>query len=216
MSGTWDGVERRRAGRPWADLQRPLRVAVFTTSYPRNDRDPSGRFVAEAVSFLRASGVHVELVVPELRGEGGVVEKLRRAPWRAPGLLLRSVRALRRVDADLVHALAPVGRRRRPGAQAVRAHAARLGLGRSLLRPGARAERSLARRCNRPPRADRDRGLAPARRRSRVRRARRPRDPERDHRSGTHRTARSRRRSSTRAACRPRRASRSSSRRAQA
>jgi glycosyltransferase involved in cell wall biosynthesis len=104
MSSTWDGVERRRAGRPWADRQRPLRVAVFTTSYPRNDRDPSGRFVADAVSFLRASGVNVELVVPELRGEGGVVEKLRRAPWYAPGFLLRSVRALRRVDADLVHA----------------------------------------------------------------------------------------------------------------
>jgi glycosyltransferase involved in cell wall biosynthesis len=104
MSGTWDGVERRRAGRPWADRQRPLRVAVFTTSYPRHDRDASGRFVADAVAFLRASGVQVELVVPELRGEGGVVAQLRRAPWRAPGFLLRCVRALRRTDADLVHA----------------------------------------------------------------------------------------------------------------
>ena len=104
MSGTWDGVERRRVGRPWADRQRPLRVAVFTTSYPRHERDPSGRFVSDAVASLRKSGVHVEVIVPELRGDGGVVAKLRRAPWRAPGFLIRSVRALRRADADLVHA----------------------------------------------------------------------------------------------------------------
>jgi glycosyltransferase involved in cell wall biosynthesis len=104
MSGTWDGVERRGAGRPWADRQRPLRVAVFTTSYPRHERDAAGRFVADAVASLRASGVRVELIVPVLRGDGGVVAKLRRAPWRAPGFLLRSVLALRRADADLVHA----------------------------------------------------------------------------------------------------------------
>jgi glycosyltransferase involved in cell wall biosynthesis len=104
MSGTWDGVDRRQAGRPWAGRQRPLRVAVFTTSYPRHDRDPSGRFVADAVASLRARGVDVELVVPKLRGQGGVVEKLRRAPWRAPGFLIRSVHVLRRADADIVHA----------------------------------------------------------------------------------------------------------------
>jgi glycosyltransferase involved in cell wall biosynthesis len=104
MSSTWDGVERRQAGRPWADKQRPLRVAVFTTSYPRHERDASGRFVADAVDFLRASGVQVELVAPELPGDGGVVAKLRRAPWRAPGFLLRSGLALRRSHADLVHA----------------------------------------------------------------------------------------------------------------
>jgi glycosyltransferase involved in cell wall biosynthesis len=100
----WDGVERRRAGRPWRDRPRPLKVAVFTTSFPRDERDASGRFVADAVARLRAGGVTVEVVSPRLSGEGSVVAKVRRAPWRAPGFILRSVRALRRADADLVHA----------------------------------------------------------------------------------------------------------------
>jgi glycogen synthase len=77
---------------------------VFTTSYPRGERDAAGRFVADAVDRLRARGVRVEVVVPTLAGEGGVVGKLRSAPWRAPGFVLRSVRALRRADVDLVHA----------------------------------------------------------------------------------------------------------------
>jgi glycosyltransferase involved in cell wall biosynthesis len=100
----WDGVERRRNGRPWADRERPLRVAVFTTSFPRDDRDPSGRFVADAVAHLREGGVQVEVVVPELVGDGGVVAKLKRAPWRTPAFVARSVRTLRRTDVDLVHA----------------------------------------------------------------------------------------------------------------
>jgi glycosyltransferase involved in cell wall biosynthesis len=97
-------VGRRRAGRRWADRTRPLRVAVFTTSFPRHERDASGRFVADAVEALRTRGVSVQVVAPELRGEGGVVAKLTRAPWRAPGFVVRSVRALRRADVDLVHA----------------------------------------------------------------------------------------------------------------
>jgi len=97
-------VERRRPGRPWADRPRPLRVAVFTTSYPRDEHDPSGRFVADGVERLRTQGVRVQVVAPELPGEGGVVAKLRRAPWRAPGFVARSVLALRRADVDLVHA----------------------------------------------------------------------------------------------------------------
>jgi glycosyltransferase involved in cell wall biosynthesis len=97
-------VERRRPGRPWADRPRALRVAVFTTSFPRDERDASGRFVADAVARLRNEGVSVEVVHPPLPGDGGVVAKLRRRPWLAPMFVLRSVRALRRSDCDLVHA----------------------------------------------------------------------------------------------------------------
>jgi glycosyltransferase involved in cell wall biosynthesis len=97
-------VERRRPGRPWTHRPQPLRVAVFTTSYPRDERDASGRFVADAVERLRARGVRVRVLAPELRGEGTVVAKLRRAPWRVPGFVVRSVLALRRADVDLVHA----------------------------------------------------------------------------------------------------------------
>ena len=98
-------MERRRPGRPWASRPpRALRVAVFTTSYPRDDRDASGRFVADAVARLRSEGVGVEVVNPQLAGEGGVVEKLRRRPWLAPTFVIRSLRALRRSDCDLVHA----------------------------------------------------------------------------------------------------------------
>jgi len=97
-------VERRRPGRPWANRPRALRVAVFTTSYPRDERDASGRFVADAVARLRDEGVGVEVIHPALAGDGGVVAKLRRRPWLAPSFLVRSWRALRRADCDLVHA----------------------------------------------------------------------------------------------------------------
>jgi glycosyltransferase involved in cell wall biosynthesis len=98
--------ERRRPGRPWsAQAQaRALRVAVFTTSFPSGDHDPSGRFVADAVERLRAQGVHVQVVHPSLAGDGGVVAKLRKRPWLAPVFLVRSVLALRRADCELVHA----------------------------------------------------------------------------------------------------------------
>jgi glycosyltransferase involved in cell wall biosynthesis len=96
--------ERRRQGRPWADRPRALRVAVFTTSYPSGDHDPSGRFVADAVERLQAQGVAVQVIHPSLAGEGGVVAKLRRRPWLAPVFLVRSVLGLRRADCELVHA----------------------------------------------------------------------------------------------------------------
>jgi glycosyltransferase involved in cell wall biosynthesis len=96
--------ERRRPGRPWSGRPRVLRVAVFTTSFPSGDRDPSGRFVSDAVERLRAQGVAVQVVHPQLAGAGGVVAKLRRRPWLAPGFLVRSVIGLRRADCELVHA----------------------------------------------------------------------------------------------------------------
>ncbi|MGE5275155.1 MAG: glycosyltransferase family 4 protein [Verrucomicrobiota bacterium] len=104
MTEQQPSFDRRRPGRPWADRPKPLRIAVFTTSYPRDGNDPAGRFVADAVGHLRARGVRVAVLCPELAGRGTVAAKLKRAPWRAPGFVVRSVRALRKADCDLVHA----------------------------------------------------------------------------------------------------------------
>jgi glycosyltransferase involved in cell wall biosynthesis len=95
---------RREPGRPWSEQPRRLRIAVFTTSYPNGADDPAGRFVADAVENLRARGVHVTVICPELAGGGTVIAKLKRAPWKAPGFVARSIRALRRAECDLVHA----------------------------------------------------------------------------------------------------------------
>ena len=92
---------------------KPLRVAVFTTSYPRHDDDFAGRFVSDAVTRLRERGVEVEVVAPGTYREfglrydgGGIVRALKRRPWLIPLLAVSMVRALRRAakDADLVHA----------------------------------------------------------------------------------------------------------------
>jgi len=88
-----------------------LKVAVFTTSYPRHEGDLAGRFVFDLVRRLREHGVEMEVVTYRdfgLTGSGGpgLVASLRRRPWLAPPLFASMVRALRREarDADLVHA----------------------------------------------------------------------------------------------------------------
>ena len=96
-----------------AERPRPLRVAVFTTSYPRHERDFSGRFVAATVEHLRERGLELDVVAPgayrdfglATRG-GGLIANLKRRPWLAPLLFVSMVLALRRAarDADLVHA----------------------------------------------------------------------------------------------------------------
>jgi glycosyltransferase involved in cell wall biosynthesis len=106
-------VERRRAGRPWADRKPPLKVVFFTTSYPRHKDDFAGRFVSEPVERLRAQGVTVEVVHPGVYNDygltfdgGGIIRGIKRKPWLAPLLAISMIRALRRAakDADLVHA----------------------------------------------------------------------------------------------------------------
>ena len=93
---------------------RPLRVAVFTTSYPRDGDDPAGRFVFDAVEHLRARHVELDVVGPGsyrdfgLTGSrhGGVVAAVKRRPWLALLLVASMALALRRAArrADLVHA----------------------------------------------------------------------------------------------------------------
>jgi glycosyltransferase involved in cell wall biosynthesis len=98
-----------------------VKIAVLTTSYPRFAGDAAGRFVADAVEHLRASGVAVEVVAPEsfrhfgIAYGAGVAANLRRRPWLVlalPLLLVSFARAARRAarDADVVHAhWLPVG-----------------------------------------------------------------------------------------------------------
>jgi glycosyltransferase involved in cell wall biosynthesis len=89
-----------------------LKIVVLTTSYPRHDDDPSGRFVADAVERLRERGVTIDVVSPAVFGSfglaeaGGVANNLRRRPWAAPLLVAAMTRAVRRAarGAELVHA----------------------------------------------------------------------------------------------------------------
>jgi glycosyltransferase involved in cell wall biosynthesis len=92
-----------------------VRVAVLTTSYPRDASDVAGAFVRDAVEHLRAAGVEVEVVSPaSFRHFGiayghGIPGNLRLRPWLVallPLFLLEFARAARRAarDTDLVHA----------------------------------------------------------------------------------------------------------------
>jgi glycosyltransferase involved in cell wall biosynthesis len=92
-----------------------VKVAVLTTSYPRDADDPAGRFVADAVDGVRGLGVEVEVVSPaSFRHFGiayghGIVGNLRARPWLVscvPLFLWSFRRAAARAarNADLVHA----------------------------------------------------------------------------------------------------------------
>ena len=90
-----------------------MKVLVLTTSYPRDEDDPAGRFVADSVDAVRAHGVEVEVVSPASFGHlglaygHGIVGNLRRRPWLAFGVplfLWRFRRAAAGRDCDLVHA----------------------------------------------------------------------------------------------------------------
>jgi len=94
---------------------RALRVVVLTTSYPRDEHDVAGRFVADEVAGVRAAGVTVDVVSPaSFRHFGiaygaGIAQNLRAAPWKlalVPAFLAAYARAARRAAraADLVHA----------------------------------------------------------------------------------------------------------------
>jgi len=89
-----------------------VKVAVLTTSYPRDDDDFAGRFVADAVERLRTRGIEIEVVAPGayrdfgLAYGDGVARNLRRRPWAGPLMGASMLRAVRKAarGADLVHA----------------------------------------------------------------------------------------------------------------
>ncbi len=90
-----------------------MKILVLTTSYPRDDLDPAGRFIRDGVDAVRAQGVDVDVLSPaSFRHYGlaygyGIVGNIRRRPWLAaalPLMLWRFRRAAARMDADLVHA----------------------------------------------------------------------------------------------------------------
>ena len=169
----------RGAGRARAPPRRArVKVVVLTTSYPRDADDVAGTFVRDGVEALRAAGVEVRVVSPAtFRHYGiaygdGIVNNLRRAPWKLLALPLflarsrarRAGRPRRRRRPRPLAAERPAGARH---GQADRAPA--LGLGR---RP--RAARAPARAVAAAARTDRRLRLDGARRRRpRARRARR-------------------------------------------
>jgi len=92
-----------------------VKVALLTTSYPRDGSDAAGAFMRDAVEDLRAGGVEIEVVSPaSFRHFGvaygsGIVGNLRRSPAKAlllPAFMAAYTRAARRAAAaaDLVHA----------------------------------------------------------------------------------------------------------------
>ena len=89
-----------------------MKVAIVTTSYPRDEADFAGRFVAETVERLRARGLEVDVVAPGVYRDfglaygGGVVHNVRKRPWAVPGLAASLISAVRRAarTADVVHA----------------------------------------------------------------------------------------------------------------
>jgi glycosyltransferase involved in cell wall biosynthesis len=62
-----------------------MRVAVVTTSYPSNERDPSGHFVEAEVQELERGGADVTVITPEPGGAfgwPGVASRVRARPSR--------------------------------------------------------------------------------------------------------------------------------------
>jgi glycosyltransferase involved in cell wall biosynthesis len=93
------------------NIDRSVRVALFTTYYPRHERDHAGLFVSDLVEEVRARGIEVDVVSPGVYNDYGlaygvgVARNVKRRPWRLPLMLLSALRALRRAarNADVVH-----------------------------------------------------------------------------------------------------------------
>jgi glycosyltransferase involved in cell wall biosynthesis len=92
-----------------------VKVAVLTTSYPRDASDVAGVFLRDAVEDLRARGVEIDVVSPAtfrhfgIAYGAGIVPNLRGSPGKAlllPAFMAEYTRAARKAapDADLVHA----------------------------------------------------------------------------------------------------------------
>jgi glycosyltransferase involved in cell wall biosynthesis len=92
-----------------------IRVLVLTTSYPRDEDDISGAFIAATVAELQTRGLGVQVVSPaDFRHHGlarppGIPANVLHRPWLAllvPSLLVSFRQAAARAahEADLVHA----------------------------------------------------------------------------------------------------------------
>jgi glycogen synthase len=90
-----------------------MRVVFLTTSYPRDEADFSGRFIADTEKRLRRCGVEVTVLGPGagyrdfgLAYGAGMWRNVRRRPWAVAPLLADMTRAARRAaqTADLIHA----------------------------------------------------------------------------------------------------------------
>src|SRR5262249_33042512 len=103
---------RRRLARRPHRRSAAVRVAVLTTSYPRDESDPAGAFMRDAVADLRAAGVDVDVVSPAtfrhfgIAYGAGIVGNLRRSPTKAlllPAFMAAYGRAARQAarNADL-------------------------------------------------------------------------------------------------------------------
>lgn len=108
-----------------------MRVAIVTTSYPSSPGDAAGHFVEAEARQLAAEGHDVHVLSPfprvhdeprlrhvQVRGAGlfgwpGALERLKQAPWRAPGAVAfaASVQVnlsrLRPLDAIIAHWIVP-------------------------------------------------------------------------------------------------------------
>jgi teichuronic acid biosynthesis glycosyltransferase TuaC len=87
-----------------------LRIAVVSTSFPRDEDDPSGHFVRASVRQLERQGHRVEVIAPAPGGAfgwPGVTARLRERPLRAvdaAGWIVRARSSLSRMSVDRVEA----------------------------------------------------------------------------------------------------------------
>lgn len=98
-----------------------MRIGVLTTSYPREEGDPAGHFVAGFAGWLAGRGAQVEVVCAAAGGRlfyrGGAVGALRARPiagaveaaWWCGRLAATVRRAQRRWDAMVSHWVVPCG-----------------------------------------------------------------------------------------------------------
>ncbi len=92
-----------------------MRIAVISTSYPRDESDASGHWVRAEVRQLERSGAHVTVFVPRGAAFGwpGVAARVRERPARALGIplalvqLARGLRAAGPFDRTIAHFAIP-------------------------------------------------------------------------------------------------------------
>ena len=119
----------------------PCSRSPRTTSWPRDERDWVGRFVADAVERVRERGVEVDVVGPVCSGDfglaygNGVVANAKRRPWQRAvhaGSMVRTLRAHAPRRRPRPRPLAARRDDRAARGRAVRGHVAWVGIGGAL------------------------------------------------------------------------------------